>query len=460
MSAQAVIDPVEQTLRLGERVWRFDWDPSAATVAIELGDRTYELNGITWRQKRNLARALASVAVPLGRALLRASLGERATLPSEPMERDALVALSEWLSAMQSSLPLQPATLAQATLEICRAGALTPLDLDDLPAGEVEEMWQAVAAQGTRPESVPGGAERAPASRSAGGFKRIVVMPDPPKEQSDAAAADRPAEVDRANQAGSHGTAERSASARTSAETETEGSGAARDIEISSTDGVNPASARVANESTPAATPGDERDVPAKEPDRSPSSSHAVAQARSRRFRMRAVWMPVGPSGRLKPALTAEESTGRQHVLRSGGDGLAVAGVASARFTRVEYAEAAPAPAHAGRAAEQQEIEAPSAHRRFSRSERTARRDVGSDPDDGATQPIPPHRAGVRGGSPGIDTVHHQGLTPIGVEERLIAFLDDREPSESVRGNVDSNRREFEDALIRGAAEAGLDVEA
>jgi hypothetical protein len=181
MSAHVVVDPVGETIRVDARVWPFVWDPSAAAITVELSDHSYTLNEITWRQKRNLARARERAGLPLRRALVRACLREPRSLPADPIENEALASLAEWLVATGRELPWEPAILARAMLDVCRAASLTPAEVDELPASDVEELWLAVRGEPLRavPASAEGGHEVAIPAR---GFKKIVVVPDPDEE--------------------------------------------------------------------------------------------------------------------------------------------------------------------------------------------------------------------------------------------------------------------------------------
>lgn len=213
MSERVAIDPLEETVRIGGGVWRFDWDASTGKLSIELGGRTYELHGITWRQKVNLARAVSAGTLPIARGVLRASLGQGGAVPADNEQREVLTALAQWLTAGSDPLPWDPATLARVTMGVCRESGFRPRDLDELPAGDIEDMWKGidataprverVAAPGIEPVAAPGiepvaapappratpppTTNSAPAFRGTEGFNRIIIVPD--------AAASTPAEA-------------------------------------------------------------------------------------------------------------------------------------------------------------------------------------------------------------------------------------------------------------------------
>jgi hypothetical protein len=185
-------------------VWRFDWDASTGKLSIELGGRTYELHGITWRQKVNLARAVSAGTLPIARGVLRASLGQGGAVPADEEQREVLTALAEWLTAGSDPLPWDPATLARVTMGVCRESGFRPRDLDELPAGDIEDMWKGidttaprverVVAPGVEPVAAPGidavpapappratpppATNPAPAFRGTEGFNRIIIVPD------------------------------------------------------------------------------------------------------------------------------------------------------------------------------------------------------------------------------------------------------------------------------------------
>lgn len=208
MADRVAIDPLEETVRIGGGVWRFDWDASTGRLSIELGGRTYELHGITWRQKVNLARAVAAGTLPIARGVLRASLGQGGAVPADAQQREVLTALAEWLTAGSDPLPWDPATLARVTMGVCRESGFAPRDLDDLPAADIEDMWKGIDATATAPRvervdapvmepvAAPPPAARppainpAPAFRGTEGFNRIIIVPEPaapaPAEAEDA----------------------------------------------------------------------------------------------------------------------------------------------------------------------------------------------------------------------------------------------------------------------------------
>ena len=197
MPDRVAIDPLEETVRIGGGVWRFDWDASTGRLSIELGGRTYELHGITWRQKVNLARAVSAGTLPIARGVLRASLGRGGAVPADDQQREVLTALAEWLTASSDPLPWDPATLARVTMGVCRESGFAPRDLDELPAADIEDMWKGIDATATAPRvervdapavepvAAPPPAARppainpAPAFRGTEGFNRIIIVPEP-----------------------------------------------------------------------------------------------------------------------------------------------------------------------------------------------------------------------------------------------------------------------------------------
>lgn len=181
MPERAAIDPLEETVRIGGGVWRFDWDASTHTLSIELGGRTYQLHGITWRQKVNLARAVSAGTLPAARGVLRASLGPGGAVPDDEEHREVLTALAEWLTAGSDPLPWDPATLARVTIGVCREAGFAPRDLEALPAADIEDMWKGLAAASPSPETVAAAPPppALPPFRNDG-FNRIIIVPDPP----------------------------------------------------------------------------------------------------------------------------------------------------------------------------------------------------------------------------------------------------------------------------------------
>ncbi|MGC4084798.1 MAG: hypothetical protein QM736_22470 [Vicinamibacterales bacterium] len=173
------VDPVARTIRAGDRVWPFEWEPAAATAAIVLEGRPFELQPLTWRRKCNLARAARKIGPSdeaLGALLASACLPPRTSLPTGPLERAVLVRLARWLIADDADVdvPWDPAILARIAVDVCRAAHVSPQSLDLLPAADVESMWHAVQ----QPDDTPVTSARA-AEPPAPGFKKIVVVPDP-----------------------------------------------------------------------------------------------------------------------------------------------------------------------------------------------------------------------------------------------------------------------------------------
>jgi hypothetical protein len=184
-----VIDPVARTICLRDRVWRFEWEPAAATAAIDIDGRRFELHELTWRQKRNVARAAQKLRASdeaLGALLLDACLPPRTVPPIAADDREALAHLAGWLMADGSAVPWEPAALARVTLEVCRAAQMSPQALDDISAADVESMWEVVRLDAS-PAAPAFAADSAPS-----GVKKIVIVPDPAHRASSSDGAGSP----------------------------------------------------------------------------------------------------------------------------------------------------------------------------------------------------------------------------------------------------------------------------
>ncbi len=175
----AYVDISGCVVRNGERTWPFavDCRDGAARIALDAGEFT--LRPLGWREKRNLARFSHLGETFLQQQLLRLSLADAAVdLPTAAEEVAALSTLARWLNAPdgRAGLPLDVQLLARVTLEVSRMLHLTPDAFDELPATEVEILWQAGRA-GTAQEEA---AVSRPTTRSAeaADTTRIIVVPD------------------------------------------------------------------------------------------------------------------------------------------------------------------------------------------------------------------------------------------------------------------------------------------
>jgi hypothetical protein len=128
-----------------------------------------------------------------------------------PAERAALVALARWLNGVQTPDAIDPDVLSQVAASARRHTGLSPAELDDRPAREVESL--AAGGPTVTARSAPGAAigpeaalapartTAAPAAPTAlpepalaadDGVTRVVILPDPPRQPGAPEAPDAP----------------------------------------------------------------------------------------------------------------------------------------------------------------------------------------------------------------------------------------------------------------------------
>lgn len=179
---QGHVDYRSGIVRVADLSWPFDLDLHAGAASMVIQNQQFAVRPLLWREKVALARFAHLGLAFVHRQFLRLSLAGAAPPADEP-GLAALGALALWVNApdeSQPGLPLDPVLLGAVALNICRAARLRPADLDERAAAEVELLWQAVA------RSDPTLAANRPADDDAGQV-RILVLPDPPMEPTDAA---------------------------------------------------------------------------------------------------------------------------------------------------------------------------------------------------------------------------------------------------------------------------------
>ena len=162
------MDERQGVVRVAEQIWPFELDLRSGTVSLRLTGKPLRLRRPSWREKRNLARFTHLGEGFLREQFLRLSLADGGALPESPAAREALWALSRWLSGPRGhgNLPLDPELLARVTLELCRSMGWSPAVLEDLEADEVESLWRTAGGDWE-------------AEREGANATRIVVVPDP-----------------------------------------------------------------------------------------------------------------------------------------------------------------------------------------------------------------------------------------------------------------------------------------
>jgi len=434
MPERAAIDPLEETVRISGRVWRFDWDASTGTLSIALDDgRTYELHGMTWRQKVNLARAVSAGMLPIERGVLRAALGPGATVPADDQHREVLTALAEWLTAGNDPLPWDPATLARVTIGVCQQAGFRPRDLDELPAADIEDMWKGLRAESPSVEPVAAAAPPAPPpppafrGRGTEGFNRIIIVPDPPAPTSAPARAPSPAPAETV-----------SAGQRDAEPPEPEAT-APREASLST----------VATDVVAAIGPSGFVAAPAEtSPER---TSAAAAPPASRAYRLRVPTAPAPTSAPLpvhaSSAASAPAAVPLSPVPAPAGSSHASAPLSVRRPSAAARLEPQPSPVESGVTG----TPLPARYRMESPESAPARPSNFS-PTAPAAGPLPPARA-IGPESPRPDP---PPMLPVeGLD--LIPFLT---ASDDTRARPDADvARRFADDLTRAAIEAGVELE-
>ena len=168
MSSPARVDPAARRVVAGEHSWSFDVDAGSGGLTVALDEGPVRLRPLRWREKLRLSRFAAAEGGLVEDQLLRLA-GGGDDLPAGD-GREALLALALWLDAAgDEALPLDPVLLAGVTLEVCGASGLSPADLDDRDAPDVQALWRAAREGGP---GVSGGIDD-------DGSTRIVIVPDP-----------------------------------------------------------------------------------------------------------------------------------------------------------------------------------------------------------------------------------------------------------------------------------------
>ncbi|HEY3699175.1 MAG TPA: hypothetical protein VGK97_07570 [Spongiibacteraceae bacterium] len=144
------VDCDSHAVRNAEANWPFVLDWTCGDALIDIGERSYVLHPLGWRQKCHLARYAHLGEQFLQTQFLCASLGARPSeLPKAGTERAVLSTLARWLNAPDGNLglPLDQQLLTSVTLDMCRDMQLPPSAFDTLEASDVESLWRASRAE-------------------------------------------------------------------------------------------------------------------------------------------------------------------------------------------------------------------------------------------------------------------------------------------------------------------------
>ena len=198
--AEPFVDAVSLRVHAGGRSWPFDIDLVTGELVVDLDGAQWTLPPLRWREKLTLARYAASASALLDAALVAHRLsGARPTGPgpAAAAEWSVLVALARWLNGFAGPVDLDPVEFARVAAVVCRRTGLSPADLDDRLAAEVE-LLAGDPADSAGQDAITGTAGSA-AGAPDDGVTRIVVVPDPPDGDAQpeaAGAAVRPAPGD------------------------------------------------------------------------------------------------------------------------------------------------------------------------------------------------------------------------------------------------------------------------
>ena len=191
---QARVDARRQVVTNGKESWPFEVDCRDASVQIEIGERSFRVRSLTWREKNNLARFAHLGEEFVRRQFLKLCVGE-ASMPAPESQREALFALAAWLNdpGPEPALPLNTEILSRTLAGLCRSMMVGPEAFDNRPALEVEALWRL-----TEPRLEPGIPESANHPASTGtvhsDWTKIIITPDADPEAGESRTAE-PAET-------------------------------------------------------------------------------------------------------------------------------------------------------------------------------------------------------------------------------------------------------------------------
>lgn len=185
---QAFVDAASLRVHAAGRSWPFDVDLSTGQVTVNLGGTARTLSPLRWQEKLTLSRYAASPPELLDAALVAHRLSGTAPAgagAAGAAEQAALVALARWLNGFAGPVSLDPAALARVTAAACRRTGLTPADLADRVAAEVELLAGDLVGQDTEvlplTEIGPWPATGEPDD----GVTSIIIVPGPTGDDDD-----------------------------------------------------------------------------------------------------------------------------------------------------------------------------------------------------------------------------------------------------------------------------------
>lgn len=176
-------DAAAKLVVLGERRTPLSVDCATGDVTVEVGGAEFRLRPLRWREKRTLSRFAHLGPEWVAEQRVRAAVTDPASVPEGVA--GMLAALARWLDETGAGvgapgLPLDPTLLATVSRDVCRSLEVGPLDLDGLPAADVEAAW---AANPRRDEAEPQQASPATDEWDTGPVNRIVLLAAAPTEE-------------------------------------------------------------------------------------------------------------------------------------------------------------------------------------------------------------------------------------------------------------------------------------
>jgi hypothetical protein len=165
----------------GDDRWTFDLDLDSGTAVLATratGSLPVRVRALRWREKLTLARFAGLSDVFMARAVATACASARA--PGDPDDA-TVAALAAWLEGPAAAAAIggsDAERLAAMTVDLCRLTGLRPSDLDDLPAGEVVQLWMAARDAATDVGVAPEPQADLALDAWSAGATRIVVIDD------------------------------------------------------------------------------------------------------------------------------------------------------------------------------------------------------------------------------------------------------------------------------------------
>jgi hypothetical protein len=164
----ARVDPRAMVVHLDDGCIPFGLNCAEGTAALDPSGDARSLRLLSWSEKCALARFAGAGAEFIEQQFLAVCTEGKAD--GDPPRREALAALAHWLNAPSGhALPLDADLLAEVTVRVCEALALSPSELGMMSAADVEALSRGAATL----------LEASTEDWDLAGPDRILIRPDP-----------------------------------------------------------------------------------------------------------------------------------------------------------------------------------------------------------------------------------------------------------------------------------------